>query len=75
MQIFVKIIQFQKTITIDCIPEDSVEDLNTKILCKTGLNPLRFYLISNGKILMDGQKLSIYGIQKESNVFLAFRPC
>ena len=66
MQIFVQSVHYSgKKLTIEVEPTDSVENLKTKVQDAEEIPPTQVVLFFNGTLLVDGNTLASYNIQKE----------
>ena len=73
MQIFVKV-NYQKTITLEVEPSDTIENVKFKIQDKEGIKPHKQILkYSHYRLDNDSEILSKYNIGKESTLYLEKR--
>ncbi|KAI1456814.1 ubiquitin-related domain-containing protein [Annulohypoxylon moriforme] len=72
MQIFVKL-PTGKSMTINCQPSDTVDEIKTKIHAVTGIEPGRQRLAYAGKDLLNGTTLAAGNVADSSTVQLMIR--
>ena len=72
MQIFVKTLT-GKTITLEVTPNDTIEQVKSKIQDKEGISPCEQRIIFAGRQLEDGQTVASYKIRKEATIHLICR--
>jgi len=69
MQIFVQSLLYAgKKLTLEVEPSDSIENVKSKIQDAEDVDPLIMELYYNDTLLLDGQTLSDYNIQKEQYI-------
>ena len=73
MQIFVRVIKNEKTLTLDVEPSDTIEKVKKKIQEKEGFLLNKQILIFTEKKLENNKTLADYNIQKKSTLHLVLR--
>lgn len=72
MRIYVKIPSAQKIIAVDLRTYDTIQNIKSIIEVKEGIQPDRYTLIHNGKVLEDDRILAALNIPNESTIHLIF---
>ncbi|KAF5465909.1 hypothetical protein F2P56_015872 [Juglans regia] len=72
MRIYVKIPSAQKIIAVDLRTYDTIQNVKSIIQAKEGIQPDRYTLIHNGKVLEDDRILAALNIPNESTIHLIF---
>ncbi|XP_041001389.1 polyubiquitin-B-like [Juglans microcarpa x Juglans regia] len=74
MRIYVKIPSAQKIIAVDLRTYDTIQNIKSIIQAKEGIQPDRYTLIHNGKVLDNDWILAALNIPNESTIHLIFNP-
>lgn len=74
MRIYVKMPSAQKIIAVDLRTYDTIQNIKSIIQAKEGIQPDRYTLIHNGKVLEDDRILAALNIPNESTIHLIFNP-
>ena len=73
MQLFIKVVASDRTITIEADPSDTILNIKFKIMDKDGTDPYAQRLIYAGIQLEDSRTLNDYNIQKDTRIFLVVK--
>jgi ubiquitin len=74
MRIYVKSASDQKIIAIEAMSSDTIQNINSIIQAKEGIDSDQYTLVHNGKVLEDESILSSLNISNETTFHLVFNP-
>ena len=73
IQVYVKIIPSNKTIILDLLTSDSVQNIKQKIQLKEGISPINQHVYYEGKQLQDGRLAADYNISANSYLIMVMK--